>query len=134
VRYLFGAYDVHADRLHGRLREHKNAGEVLAFFKQIRMRYRPGVRIYLVMDNLSTHKTQAIREWADASNAELIFTPTYASFLNRIGCHFWGSASSSSRTPTTATGQRLPRPWPTTSSTATDRTVTRASSRLNGVS
>ena len=90
VRYLFGAYDVHADRLHGRLREHKNAGEVLAFFKQIRMRYRPGVRIYLVMDNLSTHKTQAIREWAAASNVELVFTPTYASFLNRIECHFWG--------------------------------------------
>ena len=41
VRYLFGAYDVHADRLHGRLRAHKNAGEVLAFFKQIRMRYDP---------------------------------------------------------------------------------------------
>ena len=90
VRYLFGAYDVHADRLHGRLRAHKNAGEVLAFFKQIRMRYRPNVRIYLVMDNLSTHKTQAIREWADASNVELVFTPTYASFLNRIECHFWG--------------------------------------------
>ncbi len=90
MRYLFGAYDVHANRLHGRLREHKNAGEVLAFFKQIRMRYRPGVRIYLVMDNLSTHKTQAIREWAAASNVELVFTPTYASFLNRIECHFWG--------------------------------------------
>jgi hypothetical protein len=41
VRYLFGAYDVHADRLHGRLRAHKNAGEVLAFYRQIRMRYDP---------------------------------------------------------------------------------------------
>jgi transposase len=29
VRYLFGAYDVHADRLHGRLRAHENADEVL---------------------------------------------------------------------------------------------------------
>jgi len=38
VRYLFGAYDVHADCLHGRLRAHKNAGEVLAFYRQIRMR------------------------------------------------------------------------------------------------
>jgi hypothetical protein len=28
---------VHADRLHGRLRAHKHAGEVLAFYKQIRM-------------------------------------------------------------------------------------------------
>jgi transposase len=89
VRYLFGAYDVHSDRLHGRLREHKNSGEVLGFYKQIRMRYDPRLRIYLVADNLSTHKTPAIREWAQKSNVELVFTPTYASFLNRIECHFW---------------------------------------------
>ena len=89
VRYLFGAYDVHADRLHGRLRTHKNAGEVLGFYQQIRMRYDPRLRIYLVADNLSTHKTPKIREWAEKSNVELVFTPTYASFLNRIECHFW---------------------------------------------
>ena len=89
VRYLFGAYDVHADRLHGRLRAHKNAAEVLGFYRQIRMRYDPRLRIYLVADNLSTHKTPAIREWAAQSNVELVFTPTYASFLNRIECHFW---------------------------------------------
>jgi transposase len=89
VRYLFGAYDVHADRLHGRLRAHKNAVEVLGFYRQIRMRYHPSLRIYLIADNLSTHKTPAIREWAAQSNVQLVFTPTYASFLNRIECHFW---------------------------------------------
>lgn len=89
VRYLFGAYDVHADRLHGRLRAHKNGDEVLAFYRQIRMRYEPRLRIYLVADNLSTHKTPPIREWASKNNVELVFTPTYASFLNRIECHFW---------------------------------------------
>jgi transposase len=31
VRYLFGAYDVHADRLHGRMRPHKSGQEVLGF-------------------------------------------------------------------------------------------------------
>lgn len=90
VRYLFGAYDVHADRLHGRLRAHKNAGEVLAFYQQIRMRYPSKLRLYLIADNLSTHKTPAIRQWAAGANTELVFTPTYASFLNRIECHFWG--------------------------------------------
>jgi len=90
VRYLFGAYDVHADRLHGRLRAHKTAREVLAFYQQIRMRYDRRLRLYLIADNLSTHKTPAIIEWADAANTELVFTPTYASFLNRIECHFWG--------------------------------------------
>ena len=62
---------------------------MLAFYKQIRMRYDPKLRLYLIADNLSTHKTPAIREWAAESNVELVFTPTYASFLNRIECHFW---------------------------------------------
>lgn len=90
VRYLFGAYDVHADRLHGRLRAHKNSNEVLAFYRQIRMRYDPKLRVYLIADNLSTHNTIPIRSWAADNNVELVFTPTYASFLNRIECHFWG--------------------------------------------
>jgi transposase len=89
VRYLFGDYDVHADRLHGRLRSHKNSGEVLAYYRQIRMRYDPKLRIYLIADNLSTHKTETIRRWAELSNVELVFPPTYASFLNRIESHFW---------------------------------------------
>ena len=76
VRYLFGAYDVHADRLHGRLRPHKSGQEVLGFYRQIRMRYRPKVRIYLIADNLSAHKTPDIRQWAEANNVELVFTPT----------------------------------------------------------
>jgi transposase len=89
VRYLFGAYDVHADRLHGRLRPHNSGQEVLAFYRQIRMRYPPKITIYLIADNLSAHKTPDIRTWAAANNVELMFTPTYASFLNRIECHFW---------------------------------------------
>jgi transposase len=89
TRYLFGAYDVHADRLMGRLRAHKSARDVLGFLQTIRMRYRPQQRISLVMDNLSTHWTTDIRDWAADSNVELVPTPTYASFLNRIECHFW---------------------------------------------
>jgi transposase len=89
VRYLFGAYDVHADHLMGRLREHKNARDVQGFLQTIRMRYPRRRRIYLVMDNLSTHWTKDIRAWAHANNVELVATPTYASFLNRIECHFW---------------------------------------------
>ena len=48
-----------------------------------------GVRLKQVADNLFDPKTPAIREWAATSNVELVFTPTYASFLNRIECHFW---------------------------------------------
>jgi transposase len=41
------------------------------------------------MNNLSTHWTKEIRRWAAEANVELVPTPTYASFLNRIECHFW---------------------------------------------
>jgi transposase len=92
TRYLFGAYDVHADHLFGRLRAHKNAREVLGFLQTIRMRYPARRRIHLVMDNLSTHWTKEIRDWAAANNVELVPTPTYASFFNRIECHFWAIA------------------------------------------
>ena len=89
TRYLFGAYDVRADYLMGRLRAHKSARDVLGFLQTIRMRYPARRRIHLVMDNLSTHWTNDIRGWAASSNVELVPTPTYASFLNRIECHFW---------------------------------------------
>jgi len=89
VRYPFGARDVHADRLHGRMRPHKSGQEILAFYRLIRMRYRPKIRIYLIADNLFAHKTPDVRDWAENNNVELVFTPTYASFPNRIECHFW---------------------------------------------
>jgi transposase len=89
TRYLFGAYDVHQDHLMGRLRAHKSARDVLGFLQTIRMRYPARRRIHLVMDNLSTHWTNDIRDWAHNSNVQLVATPTYASFLNRIECHFW---------------------------------------------
>jgi transposase len=88
TRYLFGALDVHRDRLFGRLRAHKSAHDVLGFLQTVRMRYRSRQRIYLVMDNLSTHRTADIRAWAANSRVKLVPTPTYASYLNRIECHF----------------------------------------------
>src|SRR5439155_747855 len=46
------------------------------------------LRIYLVNDNLSLHWTPQIRAWAEVHNVELVATPTSASHLNRIECHF----------------------------------------------
>jgi transposase len=88
VGYFFGAYDVHADVLFGGYRLAKTAGEVLAFYKSIRRRYPAHLRIYLVNDNLSLHWTPTIRAWAAAHDVELVPTPTSASYLNRIECHF----------------------------------------------
>ena len=45
-------------------------------------------RIYWIQDNLSCHWTKDIRDWATDHNVELVPTPTYASYLNRIESHF----------------------------------------------
>ncbi len=62
---------------------------MLEFLKDIRSRYPKDTTVYIVMDNLSAHWTPDIRRWAVGNNVGLIPTPTYASHLNRIECHFW---------------------------------------------
>ncbi len=88
VRQLFAAYDVHFDRLRARLRPCKSGAEVLAFLRTIRAAYPRRKRLYWIQDNLSCHWTPAIRAYAAANNVELVPTPTYASYLNPVECHF----------------------------------------------
>ncbi|MCA1680628.1 MAG: IS630 family transposase [Actinobacteria bacterium] len=88
VRYAMGAFDVHADRLRVRLRPRRRGSDNLAFLTQIRGCYPKRLRIYWTQDNLSANWTPDIRTFADANNIELVPTPTYASYLNRIECHF----------------------------------------------
>ena len=88
VRYLVGALDVHADYLRGRLRPGRNGASTLEFMRQIRLAYPRSRRLYWIQDNLSCHWTPAIRAWAAEHNVELVPTPTYASYLNRIESHF----------------------------------------------
>ncbi len=88
VRYVMGAYDVHTDRLRVRLKRRRAGAENLAFLTQIRGCYPRRLRIYWIQDNLSANWTPDIREYAALNNVELVPTPTYASYLNRIECHF----------------------------------------------
>lgn len=90
TRKFMGAYDVGADQFWGHLEDRRVTGDVtLAFLKKIRRRYPGETTVYIVMDNLSAHWTPAIRRWAVENNVGLLPTPTNASYLNRIECHFW---------------------------------------------
>jgi transposase len=88
IRYLVGALDVHADYLRIRARPRRNGNSTLTFMRQIRAAYPRRIRIYWIQDGLSSHWTPAIRAWAAANNVELVATPTYASYLNRIEATF----------------------------------------------
>ena len=88
TRYVFGALDVHEDRLRTRLRPRRRGADNLAFMRQIRASYPARRRIYWIQDNLSANWTPEIRDYAAANKIELVATPTYASYLNPVECHF----------------------------------------------
>ena len=89
VRYVMGAYDVHDDRLRVRLRPRRRGSDNLAFMAQIRAAIPAKRRIYWIQDNLSANWTPDIRAFAAAHRIELVPTPTYASYLNPVECHFF---------------------------------------------
>lgn len=84
---LLAALDLKDDLLLGHGKRRKGWRELLTFLKYLRKRYGQE-RLYIILDNFSPHKHQKVREWAAASNVELVYTPTYSSWLNRIECHF----------------------------------------------
>ena len=90
TRQYLAAYDVDADRLMMRCYRRKRSREVLLFLTHIRSRYPLATRLYLVLDNFSPHKRREVTDWAADHNVELVFTPTYASWLNRIEAIFSG--------------------------------------------
>ena len=90
TRQYLAAYDVADNRLMMRCYRRKRCREVLLFLKHIRSTYPRPTRLYLVLDNFSPHKRREVTDWAADHNVELVFTPTYASWLNRIEAIFSG--------------------------------------------
>lgn len=88
VRHLLAYYDLKTDRLYGYVSEHKKTADFLRFLKWIRGRYPRSQRLHIVLDNYGTHISDAVACWARGHNVRLYFTPTNASWLNRIECHF----------------------------------------------
>ncbi len=64
---------------------------------------RPARRIYWIQDNLSANWIPDIRAYASHNRIELVPTPTYASYLNPVECHF------SAAQPVRRLQRRLPR-------------------------
>jgi len=86
IRHLLAAYDVRTGEIWGHFKRRKRAREFLSFLKAMRRKYTG--RLWVVLDNLSAHKTKDILGWAKQNNVHFQFTPTDASWLNRIECQF----------------------------------------------
>ena len=85
---MFGAYDLERDELVGTFVEKKNWTTFLPFLKWLRRRYRSTEVLHVVLDNAGFHKKAEVLAYAAAHRIKFYFTPTGASWLNRIECHF----------------------------------------------
>src|SRR5215831_16627715 len=92
VRHLFAAYDLGEDKLYPHIEPRKTRARFLEFCRYLRSLYPPDIRIAIVCDNFSPHlttrKDKRVGQWAAANNAEIAYTPTNASWMNRIEAQF----------------------------------------------
>ena len=87
VQHLFAVYDLKEDKLYAHMKPRKRGREFLEFLRYVRRRY-GREKLYIILDNYSTHKMKEVKRYARENNIELVFTPTNASWLNRIECEF----------------------------------------------
>lgn len=87
VMRMIAALDLVTGKLYYRIRKRKRWREFLSFLKTLRARW-PGETLYVIMDNYSPHKHPEVRSWAAEHDVELVFLPTYGSWLNWIESEF----------------------------------------------
>jgi transposase len=87
VRHMLAALDLATGKIFYRIKDRKRSREFLGLLKALRARW-PGQKLYLIADNFSTHKHPTITAWCTTNQVEMVFLPTYASWLNWIECEF----------------------------------------------
>jgi transposase len=87
VMHMLAALDLSTGRLFYRIRARKRWTEFLGLLKALRARS-PDEKLYVVCDNFSPHRRARVRSWCEANRVELVFLPTYGSWLNWIEAEF----------------------------------------------
>jgi transposase len=86
--HLFAALEVATGKVTTQTRARHTGADFLAFLREIERAYPEG-ELAVVLDNVSSHKTPAIREWLDGHpRVSFHFTPTSASWMNQIETWF----------------------------------------------
>lgn len=92
VRHLMAGLDLSCDKLYGHVTKRKGRTQFLAFCRYLRSLHPADVRIAIVCDNFSPHRSTRIDsrvgDWAAVHNVEIAYTPFYGSWLNRIEPQF----------------------------------------------
>ena len=86
---LMASLEVHTGQVFGWTNETRKRPDFLHFLDLLAEQYPQG-KVHVVLDNLNTHKGEAITRWNEAHGDRFVFhyTPTHASWLNQIEIWF----------------------------------------------
>ncbi|MFI7674904.1 IS630 family transposase [Actinophytocola sp. NPDC049390] len=87
VMHMLAALDLATGKIYYRIRDRKRHREFLDLLKVLRRRW-PGEKLYITCDNFSPHRHPKVRAWCATNDVELVFLPTYGSWLNWIEAEF----------------------------------------------
>ena len=86
---LYAALDTRTGKVVGKTTSRHTSKEFVAFLGEVLDQCPARQQIHIILDNLSAHKTQAVRDFLAAhDNVHLHFTPTYSSWLNQVEIWF----------------------------------------------
>ena len=86
---LYAALDIKTGKVQGKTAQRHTSIEFIDFLTKLANHARWAKEIHIVLDNLSAHKTQAVRDFLDANpKVRFHFTPTYSSWLNQVEVWF----------------------------------------------
>jgi len=86
---LFAALNTQSGEVLGQTVPRHTSAAFVDFLRDVVTSQPEGREIHVIADNLSTHKTQAVRTFLiDHPNVRLHFTPTYSSWLNQVELWF----------------------------------------------
>lgn len=88
TRTLLATLDIQSGKATTWVNKTRKSADFVKFMDQVVGEY-PGKRLYVVMDNLNTHKGVLAREWLENHpQVSFHFTPTHASWVNLAECFF----------------------------------------------
>src|SRR5271157_3500112 len=86
---LYAALNTATGRFHGKTAARHTSREFVAFLQEVVSLCPPRQQIHIILDNLSAHKTPAVREFLQQHpRVRFHFTPTYSSWLNQVEIWF----------------------------------------------
>src|SRR6266571_4347644 len=86
---LYAALNTATGRVHGKTAARHTSREFVAFLQEVLSSCPPRQQIHIILDNLSAHKTHAVRQFLQQHpRVQFHFTPTYSSWLNQVEIWF----------------------------------------------